>query len=220
MSHRGPRRSTAPIRTGGRFVKHARYYWLLLAEGHLTRRLFGAIVRRLETLSVRRGSSAFADANGAACAGGGSRGSDAVRCTFAGDYRKKLYGLVRRPRWSQAPRPWQRVLPIPRTRSMKRRCCVARREPLQCGNRELRECWLTDHFPGGAARRNAAHPPAVRETRPAHRGHRPRRGHRPARGALQICGRCLETRGNAASAVDRIRGGGLPCVMSVGPVAG
>ncbi len=38
------------IRTGGRLVKHARYYWLLLAEGHLTRRLFGAIVRRLEGL--------------------------------------------------------------------------------------------------------------------------------------------------------------------------
>src|SRR5579864_428425 len=30
----------------GRLVKHARYYWLLLAEGHLTRRLFGAIVQR------------------------------------------------------------------------------------------------------------------------------------------------------------------------------
>jgi hypothetical protein len=27
--------------TGGRPLKHTRYYWLLLAEGHLTRRLFG-----------------------------------------------------------------------------------------------------------------------------------------------------------------------------------
>ncbi len=43
------------VKTGGRFVKHARYYWLLLAEGHLTRRLFGAIVQRLETLSVPAG---------------------------------------------------------------------------------------------------------------------------------------------------------------------
>jgi len=43
------------MKTGGRLVKHARYYWLLLAEGHLTRRLFGAIVRRLETLSVPAG---------------------------------------------------------------------------------------------------------------------------------------------------------------------
>ena len=38
------------MKTGGRLVKHARYYWLLLAEGHLTRRLFGAIVRRLGML--------------------------------------------------------------------------------------------------------------------------------------------------------------------------
>ena len=27
------------VKTGGRLVKHARYYWLLLAESHLTRRL-------------------------------------------------------------------------------------------------------------------------------------------------------------------------------------
>jgi hypothetical protein len=26
------------VKTGGRLVKHARYYWLLLAESHLTRR--------------------------------------------------------------------------------------------------------------------------------------------------------------------------------------
>jgi hypothetical protein len=32
------------VTTGGRLVKHARYYWLLLAEGGLTRRLFGAMV--------------------------------------------------------------------------------------------------------------------------------------------------------------------------------
>ena len=38
------------MKTGGRLIKHARYYWLLLAEGHLTRRLFGAIVQRLATL--------------------------------------------------------------------------------------------------------------------------------------------------------------------------
>ncbi len=43
------------MKTGGRLIKHARYYWLLLAEGHLTRRLFGAILRRLETLSVPAG---------------------------------------------------------------------------------------------------------------------------------------------------------------------
>src|SRR6202163_426591 len=35
------------VKTGGRLIKHARYYWLLLAESHLTRRLFGAMVQRM-----------------------------------------------------------------------------------------------------------------------------------------------------------------------------
>ena len=30
------------VKTGGRVVKHARYYWLLLAESDLTRRPFAA----------------------------------------------------------------------------------------------------------------------------------------------------------------------------------
>jgi len=38
------------VKTGGRLVKHARYYWLLLAESHLTRRLFASMVRRIELL--------------------------------------------------------------------------------------------------------------------------------------------------------------------------
>jgi hypothetical protein len=29
------------VKTGGRLIKHARNYWLLLPENHLTRRLFG-----------------------------------------------------------------------------------------------------------------------------------------------------------------------------------
>jgi hypothetical protein len=33
------------VKTGGRLIKHARYYWLLLAEGHLTRLLFGGEFR-------------------------------------------------------------------------------------------------------------------------------------------------------------------------------
>jgi hypothetical protein len=36
-------------------VKHARYYWLLLAEGHLNRRRFGAMLRRIEMLPVPAG---------------------------------------------------------------------------------------------------------------------------------------------------------------------
>jgi len=35
------------VKTGARLVKHARYYWLLLAEGHLTRRLFRAMLCRI-----------------------------------------------------------------------------------------------------------------------------------------------------------------------------
>jgi hypothetical protein len=43
------------VKTGGRLVKHARYYWLLLAESHLTRRLFGSMVRRIAALAVPTG---------------------------------------------------------------------------------------------------------------------------------------------------------------------
>ncbi len=40
------------VKTGGRLVKHARYYWLLLAEGHLTRRVFAAILQRIWALPL------------------------------------------------------------------------------------------------------------------------------------------------------------------------
>jgi hypothetical protein len=43
------------VKTGGRLIKHARYYWLLLAESGLTRRLFAAMVRRIAALSVATG---------------------------------------------------------------------------------------------------------------------------------------------------------------------
>jgi Transposase DDE domain group 1 len=43
------------VKTGGRLVKHARYYWLVLAEGHLTRRLFGAMAQRIAALPVPAG---------------------------------------------------------------------------------------------------------------------------------------------------------------------
>jgi hypothetical protein len=43
------------VKTGGRLVKHARYYWLLLSESHLTRRLFGAMVRRIAALPAGTG---------------------------------------------------------------------------------------------------------------------------------------------------------------------
>ena len=43
------------VKTGGRLVKHARYYWLLLAEGHLTRRRFGAMLGRIALLTIPTG---------------------------------------------------------------------------------------------------------------------------------------------------------------------
>jgi hypothetical protein len=46
------------VKTGGRLVKDARYYWLLLAEGHLTRRRFGAMLGRIALL---RGTDGIID---------------------------------------------------------------------------------------------------------------------------------------------------------------
>jgi hypothetical protein len=43
------------VKTGGRLVKHARYYWLLLAEGHLSRRLFGSMLRMIAALPLPDG---------------------------------------------------------------------------------------------------------------------------------------------------------------------
>jgi hypothetical protein len=43
------------VKTGGRLVKHAGYYWLLLAESGLTRRLFGAMMRRIAAIPVAEG---------------------------------------------------------------------------------------------------------------------------------------------------------------------
>ena len=43
------------MKTGGRLVKHARYYWLLLVEGHLSRKLFSDMLRRIWALPVPGG---------------------------------------------------------------------------------------------------------------------------------------------------------------------
>jgi hypothetical protein len=40
------------VKTGGRLVKHARYYWLMLAESYLTKRLLGSMVRRIDALAT------------------------------------------------------------------------------------------------------------------------------------------------------------------------
>ncbi len=43
------------MKTGGRLVKHARYYWLLLAEGHLNRKLFRDMLNRIWSLPLPSG---------------------------------------------------------------------------------------------------------------------------------------------------------------------
>jgi hypothetical protein len=43
------------VKTGGRLIKHSRYYWLLLAEGHLHRRLFGGMLRQIAALPMPSG---------------------------------------------------------------------------------------------------------------------------------------------------------------------
>jgi Transposase DDE domain group 1 len=43
------------VKTGGRLIKHARYYWLLLAESHLTRRLFAGMMWKILALPLPAG---------------------------------------------------------------------------------------------------------------------------------------------------------------------
>ena len=38
------------VKTGGRLIQHARYYWLMLAESHLTRRLFAGMLAKIAML--------------------------------------------------------------------------------------------------------------------------------------------------------------------------
>jgi hypothetical protein len=45
----------ADSKTAGRLLKHARYYWLLLAESHLTQRLFAGMLGKIAALSVPAG---------------------------------------------------------------------------------------------------------------------------------------------------------------------
>jgi hypothetical protein len=43
------------MKTGGRLIKHACYYLLLLAESHLTRTRFSAMLRRIALLPLPAG---------------------------------------------------------------------------------------------------------------------------------------------------------------------
>jgi hypothetical protein len=43
------------VKTGGRLIQHARYYWLLLAESHLTQRLFADMLQKVAALPMPAG---------------------------------------------------------------------------------------------------------------------------------------------------------------------
>jgi hypothetical protein len=43
------------VKSGGRLVKHARYYWFLLAESYLTRRLCVGMLGKIEALPIPAG---------------------------------------------------------------------------------------------------------------------------------------------------------------------
>ncbi len=43
------------VKTGGRLIKHARYFWLLLAESYLTRWLFTSMLGRIDGLPLPSG---------------------------------------------------------------------------------------------------------------------------------------------------------------------
>jgi hypothetical protein len=43
------------VKTGGRLIQHARYYWLLLAESQLTPRLFANMLQKIAALPLPAG---------------------------------------------------------------------------------------------------------------------------------------------------------------------
>ena len=52
LQQRSPRRDR---RTAGPALRDAHYYWLLLAEGQLTRQRFGSMLRRIAALPLPNG---------------------------------------------------------------------------------------------------------------------------------------------------------------------
>jgi hypothetical protein len=43
------------VKTGGRLIKHARYYWLPLADSHLTRRMLAGMLAKIAMLPSAAG---------------------------------------------------------------------------------------------------------------------------------------------------------------------
>jgi hypothetical protein len=102
------------VKTGGRLVKHARYYWLLLVESHLIRRLFGSVVRRIEALAVATGQTE---------AMGGAKLGDQ-----GGEGRRGVCGMRRENRISRFwISPAVRQLRLARAKTVPRRKNATRR---------------------------------------------------------------------------------------------
>jgi hypothetical protein len=51
------------VKRGGQLVKHARYYWVFLAEGHLNRRRFGAMLGRIAVETLPNSEQPIVPAN-------------------------------------------------------------------------------------------------------------------------------------------------------------
>jgi hypothetical protein len=74
------------MKTGGRRMKHAHYYWLLLAEGQLTQRPLGSMLRMIAALPLPDGQRTRTDSQRAAREPA-SRAVSAARQTGAGKSR-------------------------------------------------------------------------------------------------------------------------------------
>jgi hypothetical protein len=78
-------------------VKHARYYWLLLAEGHLTRRRCGAMLGRMALLPIPTGPQMVVkSAAESALPGGWARRSVAETGRKIGQFRQLLVRMADR----------------------------------------------------------------------------------------------------------------------------
>jgi hypothetical protein len=86
------------VKTGGRLIQHARYYWLLLAESRLTRRLFGSMARRIAALPLPTGLSG-AVGRGSRVEVVEGRGEKEVRKGVMGETERRAGPLRNVVRW-------------------------------------------------------------------------------------------------------------------------
>jgi len=76
--------AAAAVKAGGRLIKHARYYWVLLAESYLTRPLFSSMLRRIATLPSRAGEGVCRAQQISVTRYGGGKGLNFAVCKLPG----------------------------------------------------------------------------------------------------------------------------------------